>query len=349
MLPTTPATLLREAVRQVPSLRYAIGVGGVAAVVSIVLTAWKLPPQAAIVGGLIVLVAMVVLVVFANLSRTGPQVLRPLSLFLGWAFLLITVSTAVLFVSCAFFDRPKKLACLFSPCGDDDDPSQRSSFSKEVARAKLVLADLYGGRFQNVYDLLTANIQGGMSFVNFKNVSMRTLAQVSGGPLHRKLTMPPQAQAGTLVVAFESEFDEKSTWFENIGYVRTPRGWELAAISFAPISWSAATGTSKILAETDPSQVLEHIRTGIAEAGYFAGRWLPGAGWRARFNHVIARKAERTCDIELVSGPVTLLGRDVLGGCDLHQGKGLIALAKVSAVATPKIELQEVRFILEED
>jgi len=110
--PSTPIGFLQLATHQVPAIRYAIGVGGIAAVVAIVLTGWKLEPQTAIFGTLIVLVFMVVLVAFAALSKAGSPVLRPLAMFLAWAFLLLAVAVAIPFVGCAFFDTPKTLPCL---------------------------------------------------------------------------------------------------------------------------------------------------------------------------------------------------------------------------------------------
>jgi hypothetical protein len=108
----TPAELLRAAVKVVPAMRYALGVGGLASVVAIVLLGWKLKAQEAIFGSLIVLVLMVVLVVFAALAGMGKAALQLPALFLAWASTSLTVGVAILFVSCAFFDKPKTLPCL---------------------------------------------------------------------------------------------------------------------------------------------------------------------------------------------------------------------------------------------
>jgi hypothetical protein len=48
----TPAEMLRAAVKAVPAMRYALGVGGLASVVAIVLLGWKLKAQDAIFGQL---------------------------------------------------------------------------------------------------------------------------------------------------------------------------------------------------------------------------------------------------------------------------------------------------------
>lgn len=121
----SPGSLLRLASEHVPAVRYALGVGGVAAVVAIVLTVWKLDPQTAAFGTLIVFAFMVVLVLFAALSKTSSSVLRPLSLFLAWSFLLLAIAVACLFVSCAFFDAPKSLPCLLK--GDCEAPRPQAA------------------------------------------------------------------------------------------------------------------------------------------------------------------------------------------------------------------------------
>jgi PAN domain len=122
----TPLGLLRAAVTAVPAVRYALGVGGVAAIVAIVLLGWKLEARTAILGSLIVFVFMVVLVVFAALAGMKTGALRSPALFMAWTFLVLMVSVAGLFVSCAFFDRPKTLECLMggkcNPNGDGYTP-----------------------------------------------------------------------------------------------------------------------------------------------------------------------------------------------------------------------------------
>jgi hypothetical protein len=107
-----PIGLLQSAIAVVPAVRYALGVGGVAAIVAIVLVGWKLEVQTAIFGTLIVFAFMVILVVFTVLAGLGSERLRPFALFFAGSVLLLMVSVAGLFVSCAFFDTPKTLPCL---------------------------------------------------------------------------------------------------------------------------------------------------------------------------------------------------------------------------------------------
>src|SRR2546428_4094488 len=88
-----PRRPLREAIAAVPSVGYALGLGGVAAILAIVLTGPKLDPQTAIWGILLVFIGMVVLVVFSALARTGDAIALP-ALVLCWAFLGLTIGAA---------------------------------------------------------------------------------------------------------------------------------------------------------------------------------------------------------------------------------------------------------------
>jgi len=133
LLSVDPIALLQMAVRAVPAVRYALGVGGLAAIVAIVLVGWKLEATAAVFGTLIVFAFMVVLVIFAALARLGGGHLKLLALFLAWAFTALTVFSSVLFVSCAFYDYPKTLPCLLG--GNECRPAARAADSLSTARA----------------------------------------------------------------------------------------------------------------------------------------------------------------------------------------------------------------------
>lgn len=107
----TPGCLLRIAIQAVPSLRYALGVGGIAAVVAIVLSSLKLSAQTAVLGTLAVLVFMVTLLLFSHLAASRRALYLPAKV-LCWAFLLITTGGATLLSASIFFDYPKPLRCL---------------------------------------------------------------------------------------------------------------------------------------------------------------------------------------------------------------------------------------------
>ena len=342
-----PVGFLRKAIEQVPSLRYAVGVGGIAAVVAIVLTGWKLEPQTAVFGGLIVLVAMFALVAFAALSKSGPRVLRPLALFLAWAFLAITVAVTGLFVSCTFFDEPKSLPCLLRGEGcltanlgpENELPTLETD---RVRVATQILEDLYAGRFQQVYQRFGASLRTSLTFAQFRATARKELTQLGAGPLRRQLAINEQ-QAGFLFVAFDAEFDEVATWREIVTFVKTPKGWELFRLDLQPRSWAGEGASAVVLSESDPAAVLSRIRAKPSSAAQVTSAWIPPSGWRLRVSSVLAHRGERTCDLALASDAAAVVAHNVLGGCELAVGKELMIVGKVTAATVEQIDVDQVK------
>jgi hypothetical protein len=348
LLGSSPLNVLREAVRQVPPLRYALGVGGVASVVAIIVTGWKLEPQTAIIGGLIVFIGMVVLVIFSALSKAGTNKLRPLALALGWAFLALAVLTAFLFVSCAFADWPKSLPCLLrqqscqsATLGSAATISGGSEgdHGKEVKLAATVLDGLYKEDFANVYRLFSSNVQEALPFARFRDIALREMEQAKGGPLHRKLKFPPREESGFLYVQFLSEFDTASTWIEMVTFSKIANAWSLYRVDLRPLSWMSAPTDAKVLVQGTAKEAL------VASEDII-GAWTPVRGWRAKVRATGKVRAERTCDLELeASGKVSLMARNVLGGCKAKPGEALDVVGKVVAKGPQRLELDEVKFV----
>jgi hypothetical protein len=99
---------LREAIKAVPAMKYALAVLAVFSVVgSIALL--QINAAVAAVAFVLLLIAMVSLVVFARLVQLSPKhLLRPAQILLWLAVTLFAV-VAILLVTSAFFDRPAKL------------------------------------------------------------------------------------------------------------------------------------------------------------------------------------------------------------------------------------------------
>ncbi|SRR5216683_696919 len=104
----SPIKILREAVRAVPAVKYALGVAGITAVVALV-RSFGISPQHAVFGTVITLVLMVALVIFAKLTTTAPRHFVLPVLVLMWSFLGLTIATAFLLFSSAFFKWPAAL------------------------------------------------------------------------------------------------------------------------------------------------------------------------------------------------------------------------------------------------
>jgi hypothetical protein len=111
---SSPIEVLREAVRAVPALRYALGVAGILAAVALV-KGFGINAQTAVLGAIGMLALMVALVLFARLTKTAPQHFVTPMLVLMWSMLVITVATAGLLFSSMFFDWPLPLSRLLAP------------------------------------------------------------------------------------------------------------------------------------------------------------------------------------------------------------------------------------------
>ena len=100
--------ILKEAIRQVPAMKYALAVAGLLAVVALV-GAFRISPPVAVFGAVIILILMVAMVIFARLTKVGPRHLLLPAQVMMWSFLLVMVATAFLLFTCAFFQWPRPL------------------------------------------------------------------------------------------------------------------------------------------------------------------------------------------------------------------------------------------------
>jgi tetratricopeptide (TPR) repeat protein len=101
----SPIQLLREAIHAVPAVKYALGVAGVAAAAAVIgglgLGLWN-----ALAGALVVFVLMVILVIFARLTKAGTGRFVLPMLVLMWASLVLTIGSACLLFTSLFFQWP---------------------------------------------------------------------------------------------------------------------------------------------------------------------------------------------------------------------------------------------------
>ena len=106
---TTPSQFLAQAIRAVPAVKYALGIGGVVAAVAIVYS-FKIDSRVAFVGTLVMLVLMGVLVIFARMSSLpGHRLNLPALVFTWFVLLLFMALSGSLFAS-VFFQKPLDLS-----------------------------------------------------------------------------------------------------------------------------------------------------------------------------------------------------------------------------------------------
>jgi hypothetical protein len=103
--------IIRESIKAVPAMKYALAVAGILAVVALA-GAFRLSPPMAVFGAVVTLVLMVAVVIFARLTMTAPRHFFLPVQIMTWAFLLVTVATAFLLFTSAFFHWPGALSDL---------------------------------------------------------------------------------------------------------------------------------------------------------------------------------------------------------------------------------------------
>lgn len=104
-------SFLREAIEAVPAVKYALGVGGLASVVAIVTGRFGLglDPRFAVVGGVVMIVMMVVLVIFARGTEIVGESVRLPVMALTWFALLLFMAASTLLFTSVFFTWPLNL------------------------------------------------------------------------------------------------------------------------------------------------------------------------------------------------------------------------------------------------
>jgi len=126
MVNWSPISALKEAIKAVPAMKYAVAVLGLVAVVAIAAT-WRVNFKVAVFGAVIILILMVSVLVFARLTALGAGIfLVPAKIFL-YTFVILTAGTGVLLLTAAAFKWPPALhELIFGPAPvTPASPSQR--------------------------------------------------------------------------------------------------------------------------------------------------------------------------------------------------------------------------------
>ncbi|MCI0494915.1 carboxypeptidase-like regulatory domain-containing protein [candidate division KSB1 bacterium] len=111
----SPFRILKEAIKAVPAVKYALGVAGIASVIAIV-AGFKIDYRIAVFGTIIMIGLMLLLLIFSNAaSPKNKRSLRLPSLVLTWSFLLLILFSTTLLASSFFFSWPQELAFYFPP------------------------------------------------------------------------------------------------------------------------------------------------------------------------------------------------------------------------------------------
>jgi hypothetical protein len=110
----TPLSILRESIKAVPAVKYALGIAGIASVLAIV-GSFHLDFKVALIGMAVMLLFMTLLVIFAALSNLAPPDLRLPALVFTWFSLLLLIAVAFSMFFSVFFGRPVDLKMWITP------------------------------------------------------------------------------------------------------------------------------------------------------------------------------------------------------------------------------------------
>lgn len=104
----SPLTIIRDAMKAVPQVKWALAVAALVSVVALVY-GFNLDPRVAFVGTIAILCLMGVFVVFARMAALDAKVMRAPAVVFTW-FVLLTFMLFVAFIaSSIFFDQPLPL------------------------------------------------------------------------------------------------------------------------------------------------------------------------------------------------------------------------------------------------
>lgn len=116
-----PTEILRQAIRAVPAVKFALGVAGIAAAVTIV-AGFSVDYKVAVLGTVIMFGLMFGLVLFSSFASKSTDVFKPLTLFLAWTFVILISATSLCIFTSFFFDFPRPLEAYVRP-GPTPSPS----------------------------------------------------------------------------------------------------------------------------------------------------------------------------------------------------------------------------------
>lgn len=122
--PSTPPSVLKQAINAVPAVKYALGVGGIISVIAIV-RGFGIDFRVALWGTVVMLVLMTVLLVFAKASSRPQSAFKGPAFILTWFSLLLFMATATALFLSVFFGKPLDLRTLLAPVHAGQTPVEK--------------------------------------------------------------------------------------------------------------------------------------------------------------------------------------------------------------------------------
>jgi hypothetical protein len=137
-----PSSILKQAIKAVPAVKYALGIAGIIAVIAIV-RGFGIDLRVAVFGAIVMFVLMTMLVVFASLAREKGSQFRLPALVFTWFSLICVMAVAIALFTSVFWGRPVDLRTLLAEKAHSSptqisDPTQVSDDQREVSCSDVV-------------------------------------------------------------------------------------------------------------------------------------------------------------------------------------------------------------------
>jgi hypothetical protein len=110
---TSPPSLLKQAIKAVPAVKYALGVGGIVAVI-VIIAGFKIDFRIAVFGVVTMFLLMTVLVVFAHIAGENKGSFRTPAIVFTWFAELMTMASALAVFTSVFWGHPANWTNLIS-------------------------------------------------------------------------------------------------------------------------------------------------------------------------------------------------------------------------------------------
>jgi hypothetical protein len=141
-----PFNILQEAIKAVPSLKYALAVTGIFAVIAII-SSFSVDYRIAIFGIFVIIILMIIMVIFARISAAPSRTYAVPALVMTWFSLLLFMATSLLLFTSVFFKIPLDLKSLLKKDTDEIIKSELPEFIKWHAKktqfeAEILMNDL---------------------------------------------------------------------------------------------------------------------------------------------------------------------------------------------------------------
>jgi len=143
--PAGPLEILKLAIKAVPAVKYALAVGGIVAVIVIII-GFKVDLRIAVFGTVIMLVLMTAVVAFAHLAKESASTFRTPALLFMWFSVVLTMASALAVFLSVFAGWPLDWRGLVAA------QSQNKSSAINTERWQVIEGE-FSNQFNNMWDV----------------------------------------------------------------------------------------------------------------------------------------------------------------------------------------------------